>query len=101
MRGLVNPGGAAGATPKADAAHVNLLKDVVRKAAGLDADAPVLVQQLACVEPGCPPVETVIAALGPPRRTWKVPKPTADISPSQLRAVIVENPEGITHADHD
>lgn len=61
MRGLVNPCSTAGSAPKAGADHINRLKDVVRKAAGLDADAPVLVQQLACVESGCPPVETVVA----------------------------------------
>jgi hypothetical protein len=99
MRGLVNPGGATGSAP--DAGHIGRLKEVVRTAHRLDADAPVLVQQLACAEPGCPPVETVVAALGPPRRTWKFPKPTADVSPSELRAAIVNHPEGCTHVDHD
>jgi hypothetical protein len=101
MRGFVNPGGATASTPKATADHVSRLKDVVRTAHKLDTHAPVLVQQLACAEPGCPPVETVVTALGPPRRTWKFPKPTVDVSPSELRAAIVDHPEGITHVDHD
>ncbi|MCV7067588.1 hypothetical protein H7H51_21315 [Mycolicibacterium farcinogenes] len=46
MHGLVNPGGATGdAAPNAD--HVAQLKDVVRTVARLDAEEPVLVQQLA------------------------------------------------------
>ncbi len=98
---LVNPGGAAGSAPTVATEHVCLLKDVVRAEQRLDAVAPVLVQQLACAEPGCPPVETVVAALGPPRRSWKFPKPAVDVSPDDLRAAIANHPEGITHADHD
>ena len=66
----------------------------------LDADTSVLVQQLACAEPGCPPVETVVAVLGSRRRTWKIPNPTAEVSENDLRAVITEHPEGTNH-DHD
>ena len=101
MRGLVNPGGATEPAPKVSTEHVGLLKDVVRAAQQLDPDAPVLVQQLACAEPDCPPVETVVAVLGPPRRTWKFAKPAGDLSAAQLRATIADHPEGITHADHD
>jgi len=101
MPGLVNPGGATGSTPTAPAEHISTLKDVVREMNQLDGGTPVLVQQLACAEPGCPPVETVVAALGPPRRTWKFPKPTADVSPQELRTAMIHHPEGSTHADHD
>lgn len=101
MPGLVNPSGAPGPAPVAPPEHLSQLKDVVREANQLDAGAPVLVQQLACTEPGCPPLETVVAALGPPRRTWKFAKPTADISLRELRSLIVDHPEGTTHADHD
>jgi hypothetical protein len=103
MRMLVNPGGGAGSVPapRASAAHVSALKDVVRSVYGLGVDAPVLVQQLACAEPGCAPLETVVAAFGPPRRSWRFPEPTVDVSPSELRAAIVDYPEGHRHADHD
>lgn len=101
MRGLVNPGGGTGSMPAVPAQHVNVLKDAVRDALSLDVDDPVLVQQLACAEPDCPPVETVVASLGPPRRTWKFPKPTVDVSPAELRGAIDHHPEGIHHADHN
>lgn len=100
MRGLVNPGGATGdAAPNAD--HVAQLKNVVRTLSRLDAEAPVLVQQLACTEPGCPPVETVVALLGPPRRTWKFAKPTNEVSIEELQAELVASPQGGIHANHD
>lgn len=101
MRGLVNPGGRSeSAPPKPSQQHVSGLKDVVRSVLGLDPDTAVLVQQLACTEPGCPPVETVVAVLGSPRRTWKIPTPTAEVSASDLAALLTDHPEGITH-DHD
>ncbi|WP_198290963.1 hypothetical protein [Mycobacterium sp. 155] len=95
MRGLINLGGAAAFPPSSE--HITRLKDVVRAVAQLEAAAPVLVQQLACAEPGCPPVETVVAVLGPPRRTWKFPKPTIDISAAELRAELLNHPHGDDH----
>jgi hypothetical protein len=97
VRGPVNLGGAAAFTPNSE--HLNLLKHIVRTVARLDSAAPVLVQQLACTEPDCPPVETVIAILGPPRRTWKFPKPTIDVAAAELRAALVAYPDGDDH-DH-
>lgn len=103
MSGLVNPGGMArtAAMPKASPEHVDNLKSVVRTTLGLTADTTVLVQQLACAEPGCPPVETVIAVFSRPRTTWKLPKPTADVTPDTVRAAITEHPKGHDHADHN
>jgi hypothetical protein len=101
MRGLVNPGGASASTsaPRPDPNHVRALKAVVRASLQLDLDATVVVQQLACVEPGCPPVETVIAVLGTPRRTWKIPTPTAAVSAAELDTLLKNHPEGNPH-DH-
>ncbi|WP_084357007.1 hypothetical protein [Mycolicibacterium wolinskyi] len=102
MTGLVNPGGNARSTaPKASAAHVDDLKGIVRATLDIPLDTTVLVQQLACAEPGCPPVETVIAVLSSQRTTWKIPKPTADIAVTDLQRLITEHPEGHDHADHN
>lgn len=98
---LVNPGNkVAAAAPKAAAAHLADLKDTVRGELALDADTTVLIQQLACTEPGCPPVETVVAVLGATRRTWKFSTPTTDVTPAGLRGVLREHPKGREH-DHD
>ena len=103
MPGLVTPGGRSGPLilPKASVEHIDCLKDTVRWVHGLDADTPVVVQQLACAEPGCPPVETVVAVLGHPRRVWKLSKATTDVSPTELRTIIAHQPDGGTHADHN
>ncbi|MGV0743760.1 hypothetical protein [Mycolicibacterium sp. XJ870] len=102
MPSLVNPGGMAPpAMPKASPEHVDDLKAVVRTTIGLSLDTTVLIQQLACTEPGCPPVETVVAVLSSSRTIWKLPIPTADIAVADLRRVITEHPEGHDHADHN
>lgn len=98
---LVNPGNNTTApVPKASAAHLAGLKDVVRRALELDAETTVLIQQLACTEPGCPPVETVVAVLGATRRSWKLPSPTTDVTPAALRDLMAKYQRGREH-DHD
>jgi hypothetical protein len=49
----------------------------------------VLVTQLQCTEPGCPPLETVIviAAAGQPTVQHKLHKPAAEISREDLQAL--------------
>jgi hypothetical protein len=47
----------------------------------LPESASVLVTELRCAEPGCPPLETVIAILDPaPARQVKIPKPVAEVT---------------------
>ncbi|MEE6167707.1 MULTISPECIES: hypothetical protein [unclassified Mycolicibacterium] len=46
-------------------------------------------------------METVIAILGPPRRTWKFPKPTIDVAAAELRAALVAYPDGDQHDHRD
>jgi hypothetical protein len=68
------------------------LKATVRDVLGLDDSHTVVIQQLACVEPGCPPVETVLAVLSatdPPRR-WTIHKPTADVTDDDIRAALTQ-----------
>jgi len=99
MSGLVNPGGASGA--RASSAHVRELKDVVRSTLKLQASTTVMIQQLACTESDCPPVETIVAVLESPRRSWKFSTPTEDLPPSLLRDTLVANPEGLDHDKRD
>ncbi|MBC8070661.1 MAG: hypothetical protein IAG13_20190 [Deltaproteobacteria bacterium] len=51
-------------------------------------DDAVVVNEVSCTEPGCPPIETVIVLLraGSPPRQVKVHKPAAEVSPDDLRA---------------
>ncbi|MEV5548254.1 hypothetical protein AB0L35_19350 [Streptomyces sp. NPDC052309] len=67
------------------------LKETVRALLGLDDDTAVMVRQLACTEPGCPPLETVVAVLpmdGRPHR-WTLYRPADQITEDDLRAVLL------------
>jgi hypothetical protein len=69
---------------------VGLLKQSVRRLLDLDDDTTVMVSQLACSEPGCPPLETVIAVLpmdGPPRR-WTLHRPADQVTEDDLRTLL-------------
>ena len=73
------------------------IADLVRILLQLPADAPVTVFPLACREPGCPPVETVIAVLAPPRRRWTIHRPLAQIDDGVVTDLLTHNPQGFTH----
>jgi hypothetical protein len=53
-------------------------------------DAVVVVNELTCTEPGCPPVETVVALLraGSKPRQVKLHKAAVDVTEDDLRAAI-------------
>ncbi|MDT7843308.1 hypothetical protein [Streptomyces justiciae] len=60
----------------------------------LDDDTAVMVRQLTCTEPGCPPVETVVAVLpmeGEARR-WTLHRPAEEITEDDLRAALLADP---------
>ncbi|WP_019063689.1 hypothetical protein [Streptomyces prunicolor] len=63
----------------------------MRRLLGLDEDTAVMVRQLACTEPGCPPVETVVAVLpmdGAARR-WTLHVLADRITEADLRRVLL------------
>lgn len=67
------------------------LKETVPRLLGLDEDTAVMIRQLACTEPGCPPLETVVAVLpmdGPARR-WTLHRPAVQITEDDLRAALL------------
>jgi hypothetical protein len=53
-------------------------------------DDAVVVNELSCTEPGCPPIETVVALLraGTEPRQVKVHKPAVEVTEDDLRAAI-------------
>jgi nitrate reductase delta subunit len=69
----------------------------------LPEDAAILVAQVACSLPGCPPLETVVAfwTEGPTRHQFKLFKPVAevvadDLPPSFMKnALIVDEESGL------
>jgi hypothetical protein len=63
----------------------------------VEPEASLMVTELACYEQGCPPVETVIAALaaGVEPRQWKLHKPIAEVTREDVQALA----DGATNHD--
>lgn len=74
--------------------HLDALKSAVRSRFGLDAETRVMLTELQCTEPGCPPLETVIAILvAGANRQWKVHKALRDLTPQDI-ATLSDEPQG-------
>ncbi|MEV7383571.1 hypothetical protein [Streptomyces lydicus] len=70
----------------------------MRRLLALDDDTAVVIRRLACTEPGCPPLETVIVVLpmeGEPRR-WTVRRAPEQITEDELRTLLARAPGGAT-----
>jgi len=78
-----------GLGPARDPQHAALVKRWVVEALGPCDDRTVMVTELACSEPGCPPVETVIALLAPGRQDQvKIHKALADVTSADVGALL-------------
>jgi hypothetical protein len=73
------------------------IAELVRVTLGLPDDVAVTVQQLSCAEPGCPPVETVIAVLARPPRRWTIHRPLAEIGDPLVTTRLTHAPRGDAH----
>ena len=81
---------------KKSAAHLaaaDRVKDWTRARFGLAPDAAVLVAQVSCTLPGCPPLETVVAfwTEGDRRHQFKLFKPLVDVSEEDLPPAFMKN----------
>jgi hypothetical protein len=78
-------------------AAIKSIKAVARLLFKANEDDAVVVNELRCTEPGCPPIETVVALLraGCEPRQVKVHKPAVEVTEDDLRAAL----EG-AHAHH-
>jgi hypothetical protein len=92
---LANLGGAA--RDPGRGRRATEIADLVRALLKLPEDTPVTVFPLACREPGCPPVETVIAVLAAPRRRWTIHRPLAHIDDGVVTDLLTHNPQGDSH----
>ncbi|MBA5867329.1 MAG: hypothetical protein GDA67_11625 [Nitrospira sp. CR1.3] len=65
------------------------IKTWARAAWTLSDETMIMVTELECREPGCPPIETVIALLDGPGKTTqhKIHKPAAEISRSDVEGL--------------
>ncbi|MCY3554664.1 MAG: nitrate reductase [Gemmatimonadetes bacterium] len=69
-----------------DRERVRYIKEALREALSLSDDITVTVTELACLEEGCPPVETVIGLLRPdaPQLQCKLHKPMDAVDAADL-----------------
>lgn len=84
-----------------DATRPAAIKQWAVDAFGLPESTTVLVTELRCSEPGCPPLETVIALVdgaGPPR-SYKLPVPMSEVSVEDLIR-LARGGDPHTHALH-
>jgi nitrate reductase delta subunit len=65
---------------------IDRVRDWTRERFGLSGDAPLLVTEVACALPGCPPLETVVAFWTGDnlRHHFKIFKPAAEVVPDDL-----------------
>ncbi len=69
---------------KADPEKVQAIKNWVYRILEVDSDVPISISQLACREPGCPPIETVIAVMSNPIKQYKLHKAVNDIDETDI-----------------
>ena len=71
-------------------AAIRALKATARTLFEAGEDDAVVVNELQCTEPGCPPIETVVALLraGSEPRQVRVHKPAVEVTEDDLRAAI-------------
>lgn len=77
---------------------VRRIKDWTRERFSLDADIPVMVAEVACGLPGCPPIETIVTFWTAPetRHAFKAFKPAVevtaeDLPPSWMKNAIISD----------
>ncbi|MBT9317866.1 hypothetical protein [Leptothoe spongobia] len=73
------------AANKISPAQLQQLKAWVYQTLSLDeSSTPVSISQLTCTEPGCPPLETVIAVMTQPPKTYKIHQPAVEIEKDDI-----------------
>jgi len=74
---------------KAPPGRTSMLNGWITECFGLSAADVVSVAELACHEPGCPPMETVVTVQGADgqRRTWRLHKPVTEITAADVEAL--------------
>lgn len=64
---------------KVSSTDLQQLKDWVYETLTLERTVPISISQLKCAEPGCPPLETVIAVMTQPPQTYKIHRPAVEV----------------------
>jgi hypothetical protein len=77
--------------PKADPVHIHQVKAWARMVLEVSDDTAFAVNEIACNDPGCPGVETVILVMEPGRKTraCKVLKALDDVTEQDVREALL------------
>lgn len=67
---------------------IQQVKQWIYEVLEINAKISVSLSQLRCTEPGCPPIETVIAILDKPQRQYKIHKPIAELEPIDIQNLL-------------
>ncbi|AFY89214.1 hypothetical protein [Chroococcidiopsis thermalis] len=65
---------------RAEPERVQQIKTWIYELLKLDLDTPISIIQLRCNEPNCPPLDTAIAVMTVPTKTYKIHKSIAEIA---------------------
>ncbi|WP_343038465.1 hypothetical protein [Microvirga arsenatis] len=76
--------------PKPDKRAVDRVKDLARAALRTSSDTAFAVNEIACNDPGCPGIETVILVMEPGRKTraLKIAKPLDEVAEQDILAAL-------------
>ncbi len=90
---IVNPGGSS--NPE-NAGRIREIKQWVNEKISLSDETTVMVTELRCTEPGCPPLETVIAIMEPekPLQQHKIHKPVVEVEIEDILEIAGERSPG-------
>jgi hypothetical protein len=99
MHRFIPPAQADDAVPFAASGPVSAnglaIKQWTRACLQLDDEAVITVSELACADPGCPLVETVIAVFEQGRtRKWKLHRPKAAVTKIMVQQALAAAPAG-------
>lgn len=75
------------APAKISPGQLQKLKQWTAECLQLDQSVHISISQLACTEPGCTPLETIIAVMTQPPQTYKIHCPAADIEQADVQRV--------------
>jgi hypothetical protein len=76
--------------PKADKQAIDRVKDMARAALQASPETAFAVNEIACNDPGCPGIETVILVMEPGKKTCalKLAKPLGEVTEQDIRAAL-------------
>jgi hypothetical protein len=82
--------------------RTNEIKAQVAAVLGLDEEATVMVSELACMEEGCPPVETIIAVFRPAtdKIEFRLHRPISEITAHDIEEMCVQQVNSSSEKNH-